>query len=217
VLVWQHLQLVYVRVPKSGNSSIRGSIDGAINDRMSSSRIVGLSDGWTSFSFVRNPWSRLVSAYRQKVHEDYASKKMINGVYKGFLDAGIPVHKNMSFDAFCEVVCDIPDNRTDKHLRSQSSFVIRKGIPIVSFLGKVETMESDWKKLMDRVGLHFKLAHLNHTGHEHYSSYYSDTRLINLVGDRYAEDVRNFKYDFIQGIKAISTAESRHIPIRLKG
>jgi len=188
-----------------------------MNDRMSSFRIIGLSDGWTSFSFVRNPWSRLVSAYRQKVHEDYASKKMINGVYKGFLDSGIPVHKNMSFDAFCEVVCDIPDNRTDKHLRSQSSFVIRKGVPIVSFLGKVETMESDWKNLMDRVGLDFKLAHLNHTGHKHYSSYYSDTRLINLVGDRYAEDVRNFKYDFIQGRKAIPTAESRHIPIRLKG
>lgn len=194
--MWQDLQLVYVRIPKSGNSSIRGSIDGAINGRMSSSRIVGLSEGWTSFSFVRNPWARLVSAYRQKVHEDYACKKMVNGVYKGFLDSGVPVHKNMSFAAFCEVVCAIPDMRTDKHLRSQSSFVIRKGVPIVSFLGKVETMESDWSKLMDRVGLDFKLAHLNHTSHQHYSNYFTDTRLINLVGDRYAVDVRNFDYDF---------------------
>lgn len=194
--MWQDLQLVYVRIPKSGNSSIRGSIEGAINDRMSSSSIVGLSGGWTSFSFVRNPWARLVSAYREKVHKDYATKKMLNGVYKGFLDSGIPVHNNMSFAAFCEVVCAIPDMRTDKHLRSQSSFVIRKGAPIVSFLGKVETMESDWNTLMDRVGLDFKLAHLNHTGHQHYSNYFTDTRLINLVGDRYAEDVRNFDYDF---------------------
>lgn len=196
VLVWQDFRLLYVRIPKSGNSSIRGSIDGAINGRMSSSRIMGLGENWTTFSFVRNPWARLVSAYRQKVHEDYASKKMVNGVYKGFLDSGIPVHKNMSFDAFCEVVCDIPDSKTDKHLRSQSSFVIRKGVPIVSFLGKVETMERDWKNLMDRVGLDFKLAHLNHTSQQHYSSYFSDPRLVKLVGDRYAEDVRYFNYDF---------------------
>lgn len=196
VVVWNAFRLLYVRIPKSGNSSIRGSIDGGINGRMSSSRIRGLSEDLTTFSFVRNPWSRLVSAYRQKVHEDYASKKMVNGVYRGFLDSGIPVHKNMSFDAFCEVVCDIPDSKTDKHLRSQSSFVIHKGVPIVSFLGKVETMERDWKNLMDRVGLDFKLAHLNHTGHQHYSSYFTDTSLIKLVGDRYAEDVHYFDYDF---------------------
>lgn len=67
---------------------------------------------------------------------------------------------------------------------------------MVSFLGKIENMESDWKNLMDRVGLNFELAHLNHTGHQHYSGYYTNTRLINLVGDRYAADVRYFDYDF---------------------
>ena len=194
--VFEDYRLLYVRIPKSGNSSIRRSIDNATNYRMSSSEIIRLSKDWTTFSFVRNPWSRLASTFRQKVSADFASKKMVNGVYKGFLDYGIPIHSNMKFEEFCEVVCDIPDSKTDKHLRSQSSFVIRNGAPIVSFIGKVESMERDWKSLMDLVGLDFKLAHLNHTCHQHYSSYFTDKSLINLVGDRYAEDVHYFNYDF---------------------
>lgn len=163
---------------------------------MSSSEIIRLSKDWTTFSFVRNPWSRLASTFRQKVNEDFTSKKMVNGVYKGFVDHDLPIRPNMSFEEFCEVACDIPDSKTDKHLRSQSSFVIRQGAPIVSFIGRVESMNRDWKSLMDLVGLDFKLAHLNRTSHQHYSGYFTDKSLINMVGDRYAEDVHYFNYDF---------------------
>lgn len=196
VSVWEDSQLLYVRIPKSGNTSIRRSIDNATNDRMSSAQILKLSEDWTTFSFVRNPWSRLVSTYIEKATAHNKSPRMVNGVYQGFSDYKIPVHANMKFEEFCEVVCDFPDKKTDKHLRSQSSFIMRKGAPIVSFIGKVESMEDDWESLMDLVGLDFKLARLNPSSHEHYSRYFTDKSLIKLVGDRYVDDVRHFNYDF---------------------
>lgn len=102
----------------------------------------------------------------------------------------------MTFEKFCEIVCDIPDNKTDKHLRSQSSVLLRNGTPIVSYLGKVEKMEGDWNHLMELAGLNVRILHLNQTRHSHYSSHFTDRYLINLVADRYADDIKYFDYDF---------------------
>jgi hypothetical protein len=196
VIVWQDIKLLYVRIPKNANTSIRHSIEGGIQARMSASKIMDLKDDWVTFSFVRNPWARLVSLYRQKASSNATSRRMVNGVYEGFLEHNIPVHQNMSFDDFCRTVCDFPDDMTDKHLRSQSSFLIRNGKPIVQVIGKVEKLDDDWKAIMDLKQLNVKMDHLNSTSRDHYSDYFSDKTLIKLVGDRYAEDVRNFNYEF---------------------
>lgn len=57
-------------------------------------------------------------------------------------------------------------------------------------------MDSDWQKLMEVAALDFAISHLNKTQRKNYQHYFSNQSLINLVGDRYAEDVRLFDYDF---------------------
>ncbi len=199
VFVSDHYKLIYVRIPKSGNTSIRAAIGGGRDCRMSVPRISTLQDNWTAFSFVRNPWSRLVSTYIQKASDRATSKRIVNGVYQGFAEQGIPIHAGMSFEEFCEVVCDVPDKLTDKHLQSQAFTLIREGRPIVPHIGKVERMDHDWRQLMAGVGLEFQLPTLNRTqsDSQHYSSYYRDNKtLIYRVADRYADDIRHFNYDF---------------------
>jgi hypothetical protein len=197
VAVWPTLKLLYVRVPKSGNTSIMHSIDGVEKRHMWRADIRAMDSSWTCFSFVRNPWARIVSAYLDKASADSRSPRMLNGVFEGFLAAGIPVYVGMPFAEFCEVVCAIPDADTEKHLRSQCSFLISEGEPIVPIIGKVETMAQDWRRIMQHAGQDIELLHLNCTRHHHYSEQFEgNARLINLVGDRYAEDVRYFNYDF---------------------
>jgi hypothetical protein len=196
IAVWQDHKLLYVRVPKCGNTSIMNAIDGVEKRRMWAADILSLPDDWTTFSFVRNPWARIVSTFRDKASPDSKSKRMVDGVFAGFLEAGLAVKTDMSFAEFCEVVCDVPDEKTDKHLRSQASFLIRDGQPIVKTIGRVEDMETDWNVIMEKARLNFKLVHLNKTRGRHYSSYFDDQHLVNLVGDRYAEDIRFFNYDF---------------------
>ena len=165
---------------------------------MSKAKIISAQKDWTTFSFVRNPWSRLLSAYNDKAQADTNSPRMVDGVFEGFHDHGIPVRAGMSFAEFCELVCAIPDDRTDKHLRSQSAFLYHKGAPIVPFIGKIETMADDWQCLMQQLSLDIPIRHINQTQqrHQHYSDFYTSSSLINLVGDRYSEDIRNFGYDF---------------------
>jgi hypothetical protein len=194
--VWRAHKLLYVRIPKSGNTSIINTIEGVERGRMSSIDIQSISDGWISFSFVRNPWARLVSTFRNKASIDSKASRMEGGVFQGFVDAGVPVEENTTFENFCDVVCDIPDSETEKHLRSQSSVLIHRDTPIVSYIGKVEQMEVDWGNLMKIAGLDITLLHLNQTRHEHYSRYFTNKRLVNLVGYRYADDIKFFGYDF---------------------
>jgi hypothetical protein len=198
VTAWDRHRLLYVRVPKCGNSSIRRSIKGGEKRRMSKSQLVRVRKDWTTFSFVRNPWDRLLSAYRQKASDSGNSSRILDGVYQGFLDHGIPVRANMEFAEFCELICDFPDEKTDKHLCSQTSFLFLKDTPIVSFIGKIENMNEDWDRLMAQIGINSQIGHINRTQNDsqHYSQFYPDTALVNLVGDRYAEDIRHFGYDF---------------------
>ncbi|MDZ7783826.1 MAG: sulfotransferase family 2 domain-containing protein [Halioglobus sp.] len=196
VAVWKEHHLLYVRIPKCANTSIRNSIEGAEVQWMRNRDIRALDASWVSFSFVRNPWARLVSTFRDKASLGSRSARMEAGVFQGFIDAGISVYPNMGFAEFCAAVCAIPDAKTDKHLRSQSSFLFPGGQPLVRVIGKVETMQADWVRVMQHAGLDFELRHLNRTQHCHYSKYYDDPGLVNLVGDRYADDVRNFNYQF---------------------
>lgn len=191
-------KLLYVRIAKNGNSSILAAMKNHRKCRMSSAKIAQLDDSWTSFSFVRNPWSRLVSTYKQKASVDATSKRLVEGVYEGFVKQGIPIRPGMSFEQFCEVICDIPDSHTDKHLQSQAHTLLKQGKPIVRYIGKMEQMNEDWRKIMEKAGLNFTLPHLNRTSQEkdHYSSYYTNKALVQRVADRYSEDIRHFKYDF---------------------
>lgn len=198
VAIWEQHRLLYVRIPKSGNSSVLAAIDGVSKCRMSAARIARMNDRWTCFSFVRNPWSRLVSSYRQKVSAEATSRRIVDGVYQGFVDKDMPIHANMSFEEFCEIVCEFPDEKIDKHLQSQAYTLIRKGKPIVAFIGKVEHMSDDWKIVMDKVGLSNELPHINRTGGEHYSRYFTSDGLVNQIADRYADDIRYFDYDFVR-------------------
>jgi hypothetical protein len=198
VAVWEQHHLLYVRIPKSGNSSVLAAVDGVRKCRMSAARISRMDDRWTCFSFVRNPWSRLVSSYRQKVSVDATSRRIVDGVYQGFVDKGMPIRANMPFEEFCEIVCEFPDKKIDKHLQSQAYRLIRKGKPIVSFIGKVEHMTADWKTVMDKVGLSNEMPHLNRTSGQHYSRYFTSDGLVNRIADRYADDIRYFEYDFVR-------------------
>ena len=85
-----------------------------------------------------------------------------------------------------------------KHLCSQSRFLVYEGKPIVPFIGRIEQMAADWSRLLQQLGLDEELPRINRTGKkgEHYSHFYKDDAIIKLVGDRYAEDIRYFGYDF---------------------
>ena len=198
VAMWPQHRLLYLRLPKCGNSSIMAALPNPEQKRLRQSVLSDSFQNWITFTFVRNPWSRLVSTYKQKVAEGATTSRLRGGVYEGFQERGIPVYSGMSFVEFCEMACSFTDDFTDKHLRSQSYSLIYKGTPVVREVGHLETIDEDWRRIAERAGITQEIPRLNASAgpHVHYREYYRDNRLVNLVGDRYASDIANFNYDF---------------------
>jgi hypothetical protein len=150
------------------------------------------------FSFVRNPWSRTVSCYRDKVQilqPTTIGKLSIIAKHPG-LCPGLP------FDAFVEWLCspEGSDRFADLHWMSQYKFITTDaGRIICDFVGRLESIEADLKTVCDAVGLPaIKLAHYHRSNYEDmcsYRDYYNDlTR--KLIEQRYECDVEMFKYVF---------------------
>src|SRR5512134_1186259 len=118
IVVWDRYKTVYVRVPKVANTSIRHSFGDGRERRACLAFLHRRYPRHLTFSFVRNPWSRLVSTYRHKILEERITNDHYeNGVHRGFVKWRFPFRAGMPFEEFVEFICTLPDVRTEKHLR----------------------------------------------------------------------------------------------------
>jgi hypothetical protein len=153
-----------------------------------------------TFAFVRNPWDRLVSCYRDKVRGE------VEG-FSGFSRSGVAhclarfdvFSADMSFEEFVHAVARIPDAEADEHFRSQHDYVTNlQGEIAIDFLGRYENLESDFRQVAGRIGLptRIRLPRLQVNRRSiRYADYYTPaTRAI--VAARYARDISLFAYSF---------------------
>jgi hypothetical protein len=159
-----------------------------------------LYPGLFSFAFVRNPWDRLVSCYRDK----------ICGEVDGFTDfsvrPGVAVClarfdvfvAGMSFDDFVEAVASIPDSDADAHFRSQYTFLANDAGEIaVDFVGRYEQLSADFTLVQQMIALPaIHLPRLQAARYlVRYMKYYSP-RTRRIVAERFAKDIELFQYKF---------------------
>ena len=139
------------------------------------------------FTFVRNPWSRILSTYKDKVVHQWSDtypeedhRWRINK-YKRF--AG------KDFKYFINNL----DVNQDRHTMPQESL-----LPVgnINFTGRFENLQQDFNIICDKIGIErHKLPHKNKSKHKHYTEYYDDeTREI--VAKKYAKDIEYFGYRF---------------------
>ena len=151
------------------------------------------------FCFIRNPWDRLVSCYKNKIKQDskYNDNWFKNGVAKSLLKHKNKFKGGMSFSEFIETVCYINDDIADPHLKSQYKFIYdSKDRLLVNFIGRFESLEEDYLYICKQLSIKdIPLPHMLKSNRSDYKEYYND-KLISLVYDRYAKDIRLFKYNF---------------------
>jgi hypothetical protein len=164
------LGIAYGRIPKAANTSIRDALLQMLNlDLDPELALPNKDDFWKGlpkskasmltkkqllshpetrnawvFSFVREPFSRLYSCWNNKVIENETLSRQL-------LEIGVV--KGMTFETFVETVCNAPDEGSDVHVRSQASFLTLGSQLLPHFVGRVETMDSDWTHLQYEVRL----------------------------------------------------------------
>lgn len=187
-------KIAYIPIPKIAHTSIKrviANIPEEENIRVHQLSFNSLPlnefDGreYYTFSFVRNPLIRLISLYERNVNEEYPQHlfHLYGNTFK---------HK-MSFTDFVTEVCKIPDNRADKHFKSQHWFLEHEGKLKPNFIGRFENMEQDWQEIDNRLHLGPLQKH-NASPHLNTSRYYTpDT--FEMTYQRYKKDIELFGYE----------------------
>lgn len=151
------------------------------------------------FSFVRNPWDRLVSTFfyimgggRAPIDQQRRERHLKK--YRG------------SFEKFVLDIANWIDIKEDEsiyrdghipHFRPQYEYIYdENGNCLVDFIGRVENLDSDFNELCNKLSVDgAKLAKKNKSFHRKYWKYYnSETRAV--VAEYYARDIECFSYRF---------------------
>ena len=134
---------------------------------------------------VRNPWDYVVSMYhylRQALQDE-----------KGFLNRDHPdlaylVRRCTTFEDWVRLMPMFELDMT-------SYFADDDGNELVDYVARYESLEEDFARLCDRVGIIAQLPRLNISSREAYRDYYTaETKA--LVAHHFSRDIERFDYSF---------------------
>ena len=157
-----------------------------------------LNNGYRFITFVRNPYTRLLSCYRDKILKKRAEK----GKILQFLGCDpSDMEAQITFEEFAKAVISQSDYDMDHHWRTQSTQVLYGLLPY-SFIGRFENYDKDFSEAFRIIGVNEdsapELRHFNRTKSgpaEGCTDYYNPT-LQAMVYDRYKADFTNFGYSY---------------------
>ena len=212
-ILFRDIPLMYGRVPKVANSSIKAALckllslrpDGGIkttSDRFWRDNTHGetqlitplqarrLRTSHFSFSFVRNPFDRLVAAYNNKILE-------IEDVPLPMKRMGL--HHGMSFASFIQAVCDADPLMMDNHVRPQAEMLTTSNKLVPKFVGRMEHINDHWRRLRGRMQLEglptlgsLPMKNVRREGRKDIRDLFSSSALIDQVLERYSQDFKRF-------------------------
>jgi len=106
---------------------------------------------WRRFAFVRNPYARLYSAYKNKIADLTSPYIGVRQTIWRLAGNGHPPAEAPPFDAFVRYVAQQPDPDRDGHWRSQTGALCLDLIDY-GFLGRVESFEKDLGTVLRSLG-----------------------------------------------------------------
>lgn len=194
---WRAQCCIYIHVPKAAGTSISQSIYGRPLGHYSALKIrktfPRLFERTFVFSFVRNPWDRVLSAYlfarkgrteTMGVRNPDQYRIPAFASFERFVLEWLPTQDIASLDFIFQpqhhFVCDGSDQL------------------LTAYLGRVEDMQSGLTEVSARLGRTIEVGRVNSTrvaGKGYRYAYLSD-RMVEAVAEVYSKDIDLFGYTF---------------------
>jgi hypothetical protein len=156
------------------------------------------------FTFVRNPYARLVSTWSDR----FQGRRLIEGkpsidayrAHRAAISCSLPYgpDQTLSFPEFVEFATATVDQRIDIHWQLQDDFVTVPGLRL-NLIGKVESFQTDFARVLDHIGAsnearaRYLQQTVNPSSHKPWQEYYTDA-LAARVYRAYERDFDKFGY-----------------------
>ena len=127
------------------------------------------------FTFVRNPWDRLVSAFC-------------------FLQRTRALSWQYTFQEYLKAALDKCEIVLNEHFMPQHETYLFT-TPAIVYVGRYENLQNDWNDMAAILHVPHKLPRMNATAHRQYRSYYDD-QTRDIVGRYYATEIECLGYKF---------------------
>jgi hypothetical protein len=218
-------RILYLAIPKCASTTIRMALSAMIGEVPSCAEQVHLrrhsalkspkqvgpaafhrlvkDERALRFSFVRNPYDRLVSAWADKFQGRPLAPG--NAIVEAYLQRrkamDLPLPKGpgetLSFADFVQFVAATADDPIDMHWQSQDNLLNLPGVNF-DFIGRLETFGQDFTRVIEHVGGDRSLAmvidsQLNKSRHDAWRDYYTGA-LADQVYRTFERDFDRLQY-----------------------
>lgn len=194
-LPFYYYRCIFVHIPKNAGLSVAYTLFG--NTGGSHRKIVDYKVKFSKrtfrkyfkFTFVRNPWDRVVSTYF------FLKEGGITDRDRKWSEEHISQFE--SFNDFVKGWLTLENINASLHFQEQHLFLTDEaGNLPMDFIGRFETLEEDFKTVLNHLGIERKLEKKNTSKRKgDYKSYYNEeTRAI--VENVYRKDIQLFNYAF---------------------
>ena len=218
---------IFIHVPKVAGESIKNKLGGAQTPHHLPAKGIQEQfptkwDSYYKFSFVRNPWSWLVSLYHFKLHIDSGDVWLRPIIMKNTFSEFIYMLKDSKslfppkwkiqlqfkqqvINNFGNYIDSMLESNEVPHNKSHLDFYLRDSNGnLPDYIGKIDTLQEDLDKICQDIGIErVKLLHQNSSPHRHYSEYYDDeTR--DIVAKIFAKDIEYFGWVFEEAPQSLN-------------
>ena len=187
---------MFIHVPKVAGTSINHALYGRTLGHYSALEIKNkfptlFNDSFT-FSFVRNPWDRLLSAYHFAKQGRTETMGMRNSKQ----------YKIPEFDSFESFVLEWLAHKNVDELdfvfQTQSRFLVDvNGELLPDYIGKLESIDESINYIESKINRKLHISHANKVERKGtYRSYYISQKMVDIVHDKYRSDINLFEYNF---------------------
>lgn len=183
---------IFIHIPKAAGTSVAKTLFATGSRHVRYTKYERANpkkfEQYFKFSFVRNPWDRLYSAY------SFLKKGGMIDMDRVWAAEHLASYSD--FGSFVRGWVNEENIQTWVHFLPQCYFICdSEGKVMMDFVGRMENMENDFAYVADRLGCTKNLAKVNTGNNRHYSTYY-DEETREIVRRVYARDIELFGYSF---------------------
>ena len=137
------------------------------------------------FSFVRNPWDKVVSHYFHRIKTNQTGLGINPIVFKEWVKLTYGDQNPKYYD-------------NPKYFMPQLDWLTNStGEIIVDYIGRFENLEQNFQLICESIGVTVELPHVNKSKHKQYYHYYDD-ETKEIVRLWFEKDIKMFNYNFLQ-------------------